>query len=575
MKQIRTIVLALMLILSPTLFGEGKDLIILLDTSESLFDSYQDLKTVFFEEAITNHLQYGDSFYFVSFQESPSPEISKKINSNADVQAISRRFNQLPPLGDYTDIVSALDFIEIYANDLSPNVPKTIIIITDGRHQPPATSPHQLTGQDLEVRIGDKLDDLTDRGYEVRVLLINPPLAENGDDTSTAAFTENNASDIVTSITSTDLENLNSENNTENWTNEVLGDPVVTWPKERLELHLRDQFPLKVKNLASESVNFKIISMTWNGQEILEEEIKVSVRGQDSRSFNLQIQFPQDTALGENTGRFRFQVEGNVRPSPLSAQVDILLKDGTSLWVSDFSIILFILAIAVIILLIIFISRWFSQMSGKHNVQTTGSMASTVSLSQQELDKTLSLSQGRRPEDVLSGPLTKTSKHADDLPVSKREQKVFEKSKKKKPGVKPNAKIITGDISKIANPRIYMEVYDENGLFQNNPYKRNHVELREGQKGRIGPPPADLVVTLYRFSRVVADVEFIDGKIYFTPRDYDLFPGLDGPLKDALGKEIVLQHPAIKLTLVLGYYKSPLEEINELLAKGRPQMQTK
>jgi hypothetical protein len=581
MKQIKSIILFLMLILSPSLYSEGKDLIVLLDTSESLFDYYGALKRVFFSEAISNHLQFGDSFHLVSFQDSPSPEISQNINSNADIEAITRRFNQLLPLGAHTDIVSALDYMVDYTNELSPNVPKTIIIITDARHEPPESSPHQLLGSELEEKVGSQVNYLTGQGYEVRLLLINPPIGNEEDENGILAFTEDNTTGLITSITGKDLPIIEFNPDDETWTNQVLGDPVVYWPKDLVQLHLRDQFPLKIENIADEAISFEIIGLTFNGQEILFEDYKVNIAAQEARSFNLQVEFPTDYPLDESTATMRLLVDGTVRPSPLSADVNVLLKEGTSIWVSDLTIIIIVIAIVLIVLLVLLISRWFSQMSGKQGIQSTAGSSHNIRLSQAELDRTLvsskdsSVSKGRSPHEVLSTTVSKTSKHADDLPVTKKEQKVFEKAKQKKPGVKPNPKIITGDISTIVNPRIYMEVYDESGRFQTNPYKRNHVELREGVKGRVGPPPADLIITLYKFPRVVADIEFKNGKITFTPRDYNLFPELSGPLEGAMGKEIVLEHPSTRLTIILGYYKSPLEEINELLSKGRPQWQTK
>jgi hypothetical protein len=64
----------------------------------------------------------------------------------------------------------------------------------------------------------------------------------------------------------------------------------------------------------------------------------------------------------------------------------------------------------------------------------------------------------------------------------------------------------------------------------------------------VGPPPADLVVTLYRFTAELSlMIEFVDGKIILYSQELRPLPWSQmSPLQDALGKEIVFQHPAIK-----------------------------
>ncbi len=121
------------------------DLVVMVDTSESMFPYFDDLMNYLVQNLLTEKLHKGDTFHLLSFSSVPEVEISLEVNSEEAAQRAFGRILLLHALGRYTDLVSALQFLSKYAKELPETNPKQIILITDGVNDPPPGSPNRGT----------------------------------------------------------------------------------------------------------------------------------------------------------------------------------------------------------------------------------------------------------------------------------------------------------------------------------------------------------------------------------------------------------------------------------------------
>ncbi|HUX20601.1 MAG TPA: vWA domain-containing protein, partial [Spirochaetia bacterium] len=158
------------------------DLVVLVDTSESMIPYWKDTTDYIIRNILTGVLHKDDTFHLISFASRPELEISRKIESEKDVQAILARFLLLQPLGRYTDLVSAIQYLYQYVIDLPLSTQKKIIILTDGIHDPPPDSSFPIkigpNGQDIsgnKQQIVETAQAMRRHGWEVHI--VQYPLA--------------------------------------------------------------------------------------------------------------------------------------------------------------------------------------------------------------------------------------------------------------------------------------------------------------------------------------------------------------------------------------------------------------
>ena len=108
------------------------DLVVLLDTSASMSNSYQATSDYLIGPFLKEFLRIGDTFHLISFSGSPKVEISRRIEAVGDVEAVIGRLLLMYPLDPQSDVAGALTFAEKYSSSLPGNRYRRVILITDG-----------------------------------------------------------------------------------------------------------------------------------------------------------------------------------------------------------------------------------------------------------------------------------------------------------------------------------------------------------------------------------------------------------------------------------------------------------
>ena len=130
----RTVLAVILIICSGfAVYGQESsiDLILLLDTSQGMSSSYENINEYLTGSFLSEFLRVGDTFHFISFSDDQKLEIARRINGIGDVEAIIGRMLLQYPIETGSSIESVLSYAERYVTTL-PARPKKIVLISLG-----------------------------------------------------------------------------------------------------------------------------------------------------------------------------------------------------------------------------------------------------------------------------------------------------------------------------------------------------------------------------------------------------------------------------------------------------------
>ncbi|MFA6508405.1 MAG: vWA domain-containing protein [Treponemataceae bacterium] len=149
------------------------DLVVLLDTSSSMYPSRKEVSEYIVGPLLTEFLKLGDTFHLLSFSDTTRNEISRKIEGPEDIETIIARLLLMYPLNPHTDFISALNDIHQYLTELPESRTKTVVLISDGEHSPKAGSPNGgLSAEETAKRIEASSARLKGNGWNFYLIKI-------------------------------------------------------------------------------------------------------------------------------------------------------------------------------------------------------------------------------------------------------------------------------------------------------------------------------------------------------------------------------------------------------------------
>ncbi len=161
--------------------AEGMDVLVMVDTSESMFPYFDNLVQYLVRDLLEERLRPGDSFHLLSFAGEPEIELGVDIDDNLSVEKIIGRILLLQPLGKYTDLVSAIQYLYTYVKVLPQKNPKTILLLTDGIHDPPPGSPYYgWSPERVKEELLASAREIRREGWSVHILQVPSALTSAG-----------------------------------------------------------------------------------------------------------------------------------------------------------------------------------------------------------------------------------------------------------------------------------------------------------------------------------------------------------------------------------------------------------
>ena len=157
--------LLLILALSP-LSAEEKDVIIMVDISASIDPYFNEMLEYLRTDLLKGRLDRGNTLHLLSFSGIPEIELSVPIHDDADRTKIFTKLTFLQSIGLYTDLVSAINFLLTYSDNLPQKLrAKEIFLLTDGIHDPPPGSIYDIDSDDVLTELLTSAKSIKKRGY--------------------------------------------------------------------------------------------------------------------------------------------------------------------------------------------------------------------------------------------------------------------------------------------------------------------------------------------------------------------------------------------------------------------------
>ena len=152
MKQIVLFCIFFLVFLTFYAQAQPVDIIVLVDASLSMEPCFSDLVSYLIEDLLATGVQNDDVFHLIQFSSMPVHELTQKIEDKESLSSIVREIMFLKEkvlFGRYTDVVRALEELYLFTANLSPTHQKKVFILTDVKHDPPASSPYSNRDPEL------------------------------------------------------------------------------------------------------------------------------------------------------------------------------------------------------------------------------------------------------------------------------------------------------------------------------------------------------------------------------------------------------------------------------------------
>lgn len=387
------------------------DLVVVLDTSSSMFQYHREVTQYAIGPMLKNFLRIGDTFHLISFSASPRIELSRRIETTGDIETIISRFLLLYPLSPYSDLLAALNYTGRYVTDLPEVRQKTVVFITDGDHSPPPTSPYaSLKPEEIQQEIERTSGRLVGNGWKFYFIRIPRDLdaasvvqtegsrpvqrlPKNTTDTGVSLKTEESpgqqgsrteapatqagstivqqdggktggqsqtgkeasAQDISQAIAdslNTPVVDVIPEVNGE-IVSTIVGSISVSFPEKIGKTGRTVRIPIRLENPSPSPVYLETKEVRVNGVNRMAQKAMKKLESRSEGTMELVVRLPDTIPPGTFTVSIEPVFEGSIRIIPPSAQITMELVSGTFTQFMEQSLPLFLLVGGVLIALLV------------------------------------------------------------------------------------------------------------------------------------------------------------------------------------------------------------------------------
>ena len=291
--------------------AENIDLVVMVDTSESMFPYFDDLMNYLVQDLLASRLHRGDTFHLLSFSSIPEVEISLEMNSE---EAARPAFGTHPPSpspwGATRTWSRALQFLYKYTKELPETNPKQIILITDGVHDPPPGSPNRLSDAATRQAVNDVAGAMKKEGWTFNILKV-PPEPAPGEE-GLKSYLPDLAQKLgvpVVPYHKTEKENV---------TGMTTGFPSLIFPPALGKVGNRFIAPFQVKNWKAEPIIVRLSSVQSDGTELLDGKVSITVPRTRKPRWMCPSVCPSPILPGDHAANVQLLFQNDLRISPTS-----------------------------------------------------------------------------------------------------------------------------------------------------------------------------------------------------------------------------------------------------------------
>ena len=555
--------------------AENIDLVVMVDTSLSMFPYFDDLMNYLVQDLLVDRLHRGDTFHLLTFDSSPEVEIALEINSAEAAERAFGRILLLHPLGRYTDLVAALQFLYKYTRELPETNPKQIILITDGVNDPPPGSPNRTMSQEaVRQAVKDAAAAMKKQGWTFNVLKV-PPEPAPGEE-NLKSFLPDLAQTLGVPI----VPYRTGQKQTV--TGMTTGFPTLIFPPSLGKVGTRFIAPFRVKNWKAEPIILRLNSVQSDGVELLERKVSVTVPPNAEAPLDVPIRLPLSYPRGDHSMSIKLVFDDDARISPTSGTLTFTYtgRGGFPIPRLTFLYVLFIVLGLVLIYLIVRLFLYMrkklqevpaagfarSQKGAGAGRSAGGGAAARRAAAESEKAAAASQAAGAKGgarrgargkislEDLAGGAGTA----GEILAQRKRMRPTVTSLRRTLP------RHVTGKGSLPSLIEMRVEGQNHNVGF------RNVHRIPPGSARSVGGGFSTFLIFLVHVPSSIGEIRNVDGKYVFTPLRTEMFPGVSGAVSDCLEQEIPFVGPhGREMSLHFREWVSPLDEINKLMRSVR------
>jgi len=305
MKKARIFAFVLLLCSVAYLEPQGMDIVVMVDTSASMFPYFDDLRQYLLEDILITKLNPGDGFHLLSFDNSPRTEMQTVIEDSATLGALVRRLGLLYPLGRYTDLVAAIEMLLAYVEQLPEPNSKLVLLLTDGIHDPPPDSPNVMGAAEVQATLLQSARRIKREGWSVHILQMPGSFVPGaGGEQAGEPALEPFAAEL-----GGEIEVYEGEEK-ETLAARLTGIPTVTFPSALGSVGRRFRVQFRISNPRREALSFRVVGLSGSEGDLLARPVSVTVDPEQTAEFTLALKLP-----------------GNFPPGPRSLMLELVTAD--------------------------------------------------------------------------------------------------------------------------------------------------------------------------------------------------------------------------------------------------------
>jgi hypothetical protein len=404
---VAVLALALFTTVMPVVAQERVDLIILLDSSRSMFRYYNQVIDFVVSDAVREYLRFGDGFHLMNFADTTQLEVAQVLRTEEDVRTVVSRLYLMYPLGRSTDMISALKGVSQYVSGLASASSKYIIFITDGMHSPSPDSMYAAYSADeVRAEMERSASRIRERGWTMRIVQVpfngavrsdfstvetNPSDGSSltGITTSDAARTtepgaDGSAQTSVPPDSGSDYEALSEAPGTGDYIADIAGalgtsvsrfDPEnagstladmvdilkVSFPAEIRANRLTFRIRIDLENPGERHIPFELEAlMMSDGTDILATKALADLGPGESTQMEIAVRLPDSYSEGTSELTVEPRLANDVRLSPATSTitVDLKIPAFAAFFRSTASILVFILILLAALAILLLLTRY-------------------------------------------------------------------------------------------------------------------------------------------------------------------------------------------------------------------------
>jgi hypothetical protein len=533
------------------------DLVVVMDTSESMFPYFEDLRSYLIEALLKEKLHRGDTFHLLSFSGSPELETAVTL---ADERAAEKAFGRLAllhPLGRYTDLIAALRFVHQYVRQLPEGNAKTVLLLTDGIHDPPPGSPNRLPPEEVRAAVRAAAEAIGREGWTVQALKVPAELTDADKANGLPSYIDDIGAALGIAVIPYDPAR-NAE-----VTGLLTGYPTLSFPGPLGEVGRRFTVPLNVRNFSKDPILVRLASAQIDHLDVLERPVEVAIPANATGVIEARLRLPLSFPTGSQERVLVLDLPAGLRISPIQGTLSFTYTGRGGLNLPRFRLLY--LGYLLLGALVVSVLVWLFLLMRRKLHET-----SLAGLAESSTGKPAAARHpARAGATAAAAPVVPARRKL--VPIMESGRRAAASLPAAAPRVRaprPTAASLRRSLPAVGRrpstlpPLIEMRVSLQNSHVG----FRNVHRVLPGTARSVGGGASSYLVFITRVPRGIAEIRNEGGAYTFVPLAGGYFPEHPGPVKRCLGLEIPFTGPkGHRYTIAFREWKSALDEINALM----------